>query len=224
MADLNQTNVIAANFDDDDEPYAALARLKQLDSEGLIELRSAAVVTRDASGRVSTKEAAGGEEVVGTAAGGLIGLLIGVLGGPLGVLIGGATGLLIGSLFDLEEAEDTDSVLAAFSESVRPDHNTLLAELGEPSDHEVVDAVMTSRSGTVLRRDVRDVEAEIAAAEEAQRAARKKARKQLLEERHEKHKTEVQEKVAELKAKLPRHQQDPAEHATESAAHAASSS
>ncbi len=107
---------------------------------------------------------------------------------------------------------------------VRPEHNTLLAELEEPSDHEVADAVMTSRSGTVLRRDVRDVEAEIAAAEEAQRAARKKARKLLLEERREKQKTEVQDKIAELKAKLPRHAQDPAEHATDSPAHAASTS
>src|SRR6516165_4662616 len=99
MADLKQTNVIAVSFDDDDEAYAALARMKQLDSEGEIKLRSAAVVTRDASGRVTTKEAAGKEGVIGTATGGLIGLLIGVLGGPLGILIGGASGLLVGSLF-----------------------------------------------------------------------------------------------------------------------------
>ena len=214
-ADLNQTNVIAVNFGDDDEPYAALARLKQLDSEGRIELRSAAVVTRDSSGQVITKEAAGAEEVVGTATC--------VLGGPLGVLIGGgATGLMIGSLFDLEEAEDTESVLAAFSESVRPDHNTLLAEVWEPSDHEVVNAVVSSRSGRVLRQDVRDVEAEIAAAEEAQREAKKKARKRLREERHEKHKAEVEAKIAELKAKLPRHHEDSGKHEKESAAPATS--
>jgi uncharacterized membrane protein len=224
MADLNQTNVIAVTFDDDDKPYAALARLKQLDSEGRIELCSAAVVTRDASGRVSTKEAAGGEEMVGTATGGLIGLLVGVLGGPLGVLIGGATGLMIGSLFDLEEAEDTDSVLAALSQSVRPGHDTLLAELRESSDHGVVDEVMTTRSGAVLRRGVRDVEAEIAAAEEVQRKVRKKARERLREERHEKQKAEVEAKVAELKAKLPQHHGDPAEHGTDSALHAGSPS
>ena len=115
----------------------------------------------------------------GTAAGGLIGLLVGILGGPLGVLIGGATGVLVGSLFDLEDTDDTDSVLAALSQEVRPGHDTLLAELREPSDHQVVDAVIESRSGNVLRRPVADVEAEIAAAEKAQREARKKARKEL---------------------------------------------
>jgi hypothetical protein len=134
-----------------------------------------------------------------------VGLLIGILGGPLGVLIGGATGLLVGSLFDLEDADDTESVLTGISKDVRAGQNTLLADLGEPSDHEVVDAVMSSRTGTVLRRTVADVEAEIAAADEAQHEAKKEARKQLLKAREAKQKEEVDEKVAQLKAKLPHH-------------------
>ena len=223
-ADLNQTNVLAVNFKDDDEAYPALTRLKQLDSEKQIDLRSAAVVTRDASGRVIQKEQAGSEEWVGTATGGIIGLLIGILGGPLGVLVGGATGVIIGSLFDLDDEEDTDSVLAAISGTVRAGHNTVLAELREPSDHQVVDAVMTARSGNVLRRNVQDVEAEIAAAEQVQREAKKQARKQLMEERQDKHKATVEAKIAELKAKLPRHHDDPGGHESDSAVHAASSS
>jgi uncharacterized membrane protein len=221
--DLNQTNVIAVNFKEDDEAYAALARLKQLDSEKQIDLRSAAVVTRDASGRVIQKEQAGSEEWAGTATGGIIGLLIGILGGPLGVLVGGATGLLIGSLFDLDDAEDTDSVLAAISESVRAGHNTLLAELREPSDHDVVDGVMAAHSGSVLRRTVQEVEAEIAAAE-AQREAKKQARKRLMEERQHRDKAAVEAKIGELKAKLPRHHDDPAKHEGDPAGHPASSS
>jgi uncharacterized membrane protein len=224
MTALYQTDVIAVNFKEDDEAHAALARLKDLDSDKQIDLRSAAVVTRDASGRVIQKEQAGSEEWAGTATGGIIGLLIGILGGPLGVLIGGATGLLVGSLFDLDDADDTNSVLAAFSKSVRPDHNTLLAELKEPSDHEVVDAVMAARSGAVLRRDVHDVEAEIAAAEEAQREAKKQARKRLMEERQDKQKSAVEAKIAELKAKLPGRHEGSGTHETESTQPAASSS
>ena len=151
---LNENNVIAVSFDDDDSAYAGLARLKQLDADGQIELRGAAVVQRDADGRVTAKDTAGKEEWEGTAAGGLIGLLVGILGGPFGVLIGGATGVLVGSLFDLEDTEDTESVLAAISQEIRPGHDTLLVELREPSDHEVVDGVMESRSGSVLRRSV----------------------------------------------------------------------
>ena len=204
---LDENNVIAVSFEDDDSAYAGLARLKQLDTDGQIELRAAAVVERDADGQVAVKDTAGREQWEGTASGGLIGLLIGIIGGPLGVLIGGATGLLVGSLFDLEDTEDTESVLAAISKEVRPGHATLLVELREPRDHEVVDSVMESRSGSVIRRGVADVEAEIAAAENAQREARKKARKELREQREQKHKEQASAKVAELKAKLPRHRQ-----------------
>jgi uncharacterized membrane protein len=217
--DVNQDNVLSVSFKDDDEAYAVLARLRQLDSENLIDLRAAAIVTRDPSGRVITKESAGREDSTGAITGGIVGLLIGVLGGPLGILIGGAGGVLVGSLFDEEDAEDTDSVLAAFSRTVRADHNTLLAELTEPSDHDVVDSVMTTRSGTLLRRAVTDVEAEIAAAEEAQRKAKKEARAHLREERKEKRKGDVDAKIAELKAKLPRHHAG--KDSTESSMHAA---
>jgi len=200
---LNETNVIAVSFEDNDLAYAGLARLKRLDADRQIELRGGAVVERDADGRVTTKDTAGKEEWEGTAAGGLIGLLVGILGGPFGVLIGGATGVLIGSLFDLEDTGDTESVLAALSQEIRPGHDTLLVELREPSDHQVVDGVMESRSGSVLRRPVADVEAEIAAAEKAQHEARKKARRELRHEREEEHKEHVATKVAELKSKLP---------------------
>ena len=204
---LDENNVIAVSFDEDDSAYAGLARLKQLDADGQIELRAAAVVERDGDGQVTVKETDGREHWEGTASGGLIGLLIGIIGGPLGVLVGGATGLLVGSLFDLEDTDDTESVLAEISKEVRPGHDTLLVELREPRDHEVVDGVMESRSGSVIRRAVVDVEAEIAAAEKAQREARKKARKELREGREHKQKEQASAKVAELKAKLPHHRE-----------------
>ena len=93
-------------------------------------------------------------------------------------------------------------MLSEISKEVSPDHNTLLAELQEPTNHEVVDGVMESRSGSVLRRPVADVEAEIAAAEKAQRKARREARKELRHEREEQHKEKIHAKVAELKSKV----------------------
>ncbi len=201
-------DVIAVTFQDDDKAYAGLAALKQLDDRGTIDLTSAAVVTREANGTVHTKDQAGETAMLGTATGGITGLLIGIIGGPVGVLVGGATGLLVGSLVDMDDEEDTDSVLAKISGSVRFGHNTLLAELGEPDDA-VVDNVMALHDGTVVRRPVRDVEAEIAAAEAAQREAKKKARKRLHKERHEHHQHEIDEKISQLKAKLPGHHQSP---------------
>jgi uncharacterized membrane protein len=222
-ADLSQTNVIAVDFTDDDKAYAALAALKKLDSEAVIDLHEAAVVTRDANGRVFTKDTAGAQEPVGIATGGIVGLLIGVLGGPLGVLLGGTTGILIGALYDMDDAEDTDSVLTAFSGTVRAGHNTVLAELREPSDHAAVDKVLVAKSGTVLRRNKRDVEVELAAAEEAQRKARKEAQKRLREERLHEHKAEVDAKIADLKGKLTPHRDAASEKESKAGVHAGAS-
>jgi uncharacterized membrane protein len=140
------------------------------------------------------------EQFAGTAGGGLIGPLVGILGGPFGVLIGGATGLLIGSLYDMDDAEETESVLAELSSAIRPGQTVFLGEVDEKSD-DVVDQALARLGGTVLRRSVDDVEAEIAAAEDAERAANREARKQLLETRRSRAKEEVRRIVDSLKAR-----------------------
>ena len=194
-------NVIAVSFEDDNNAYAALTKLKELDAQGQVEVEEAAVVVRDADGKVVEKTQSGSEPVVGMAGGGLIGLLVGVIGGPLGMLVGGATGVLVGSLYDLDEMDQTDSVLGEISKTVRPEHTAVLARVGEQTP-EVVDLAMSQLGGTVLRRDVYDVEAELAAAEEAQREAKRQARKELRRARQEQRKAEAHAKVEKLKAKL----------------------
>ena len=208
MADemLTRDSVIAVSFPEEANAYEALARLKELDSQGSVGVRGAAVVTREEDGRITIKDQFGEDSFEDMAEGGLIGLLVGVLGGPLGVLVGGATGLLVGSLFDEDDDDDTRSVLADISRSIRVGPPGLLAEVSEPSPA-LIDAVMAHLNGTVVRRPVTDVELEIAAAQDAQREAKKKARKELREARHKKHKDEVDAKVAELMAKLPGHKQ-----------------
>ena len=200
-------NVVVVSFDEDSKAYEALTSLKELDSQRQLELQAAAVVVRDNDGKVIIKEEVGESFGVGIATGGLIGLLIGIIGGPLGVLLGGATGLMAGSLFDLDEEFDTRSALSQISHSVKVGHTALVAEVSEPSP-EVLDSDMARLSGKVLRHPVHEVEAEIAAAEEAQHAAAKDARKRLHKERHEQHQEEVDAKIEELKAKLHRHQKE----------------
>ena len=117
------------------------------------------------------------------------------------MLVGGATGLLVGSLYDLDEMDQTDSVLGEISKTVRPEHTAVLARVGEQTP-EVVDLAMSQLGGTVLRRDEYDVEAELAAADEAQREAKRQARKELRQARQQQQKEKAHAKVEELKAKL----------------------
>jgi len=199
-------NVIAASFPEEADAYEALARLKELDSQGSVAVRGAAVVAREHDGKITIKDQFGQESYEDTAGGGLLGLLVGVLGGPIGVLVGGATGVIVGSLFDDDDDDNTRSVLGDMSKSIRVGPPGLLAEVSEQTPA-AVDAVMAHLNGSVVRRSAADVELELAAAEDAQRAAKKKARQELREARHEKHREDVDAKVAELKAKLPGHKQ-----------------
>ncbi len=193
-------SVIAVSFEDDRNAYKALSSLEELDSQQRVRVAEAVVVVRGEDGQLVVKDKVEATSLPATAGGGLIGLLVGVLGGPLGVLVGGSYGLLVGSLFDLADVEEAESALAAISTSVRLGHSALLAVVDEQSP-EVVEAAMTDLDGTVVRRTVADVEAEIAAAESAERKAKREARKELIRERHQHDKAAVQAKVAELKAK-----------------------
>jgi len=138
------------------------------------------------------------------AGGGLTGLLLGILGGPVGVLIGGSTGLLVGSLFDLDEADQVETTLGELSKSVAPDATAVLAVVTEPSP-EIVDAAMAALGGDVLRRSVDEVEAEVAAIEEAERKAAFEAERELVRSRRDRDRDAAHAKVEALKAKLGRH-------------------
>jgi uncharacterized membrane protein len=200
-------NVLVVTFGenpaDDKNAYQALTDLKQLDSQDQIKITGAAVVTRDADGRVEEKSELGEDPIAGTASGGLVGLLVGIIGGPLGMLLGGAYGMLVGSLFDMNEVDTTESVLGEISKEIQPGRTALLAQVTEQSP-EVIDAAMARLGGEVLRRPAVDVEEEIAAAEEAQRKAKHEARKELHQARVEKTKSNAHAKVEEMKAKLHR--------------------
>jgi uncharacterized membrane protein len=194
-------NVLAITFVEDANAYEALTTLNELSDQGQVELEGAAVVERNEDGTVDIKDEVGDTGYEGTATGGIIGLVVGIIGGPLGVLLGGATGVLVGSLFDMDDLDDADSVVTDMSRAVRVGHASVLAEVSEQSP-EVIDAAAERLGGTVIRRSLDDVESEIAVAEDAQRAAKKEARKRLHEERRKERKEKVEAKIAELKSKL----------------------
>jgi uncharacterized membrane protein len=204
---LSPDNVLVVNFADDPEhdnnAYQALTDLNELDAQGQIKIADAAVVSRDADGRVDVKSEAGNDPYIGTASGGMIGLLVGIIGGPVGMLLGGAYGALVGSLFDIDEVATTDSVLGEISKQIQPTRTAVLAQVTEQSP-EVIDAAMARLGGQVMRRPTFEVEQEIAAAQDAQRKAEREARSEVRRARLEKSKEDAHAKVEELKAKLNR--------------------
>jgi len=148
-------NVIAVSFDDDRNAEEAMTLLKELDAQERVVIQQAVVVERRNDGQVVEADRTESTLMLGTASGGVIGLLIGIIGGPLGMLIGGAGGLYAGALFDIHDAGEMESALAGISSSVRVGRTALLAVVTEQSA-DVIDTSMSGLGGTVLRRSVLD--------------------------------------------------------------------
>jgi uncharacterized membrane protein len=195
-------NVMVTTFSEDSRSYKALARLKELAAEDQINLHDGAVVERAQDGTLHLRDEAGNEDDgLATLTGGTIGLLVGILGGPIGVLLGGAVGLLAGAIVDAEDDDETDSVLEHISRSIGNGETALLADLDE-SGPAAVDGAMAALDGRVTRYARKDVEAEIAGADEAAHKARVKARKELRHQRREASVEKVQAKLRELRERL----------------------
>ena len=206
---MAEENVVLVTFDEESRAYQAASTLEEASADGRIDLHAVAVVQRMEDGTIRVKEGDADDFPVGTwtggviggTTGGIIGLTLGTLGGPLGLLLGGTGGVLLGSLLDLDTAEEAESVLATMARAIQPGKTALIAHVTEPAV-EVVDTEMERLGGEVVRRAVADVEAEIAAADDAAMVAEEEARRKLREERSAERKEKVQQKIDDLKAKL----------------------
>lgn len=202
-------NVIVVSFPDDAKAYQALSEIKALAVKDKLQLVNAAVVHRDHEGLVHLKDGAtDGQVASGPLTGTLVGALVGMLAGPLGVLLGSVSGALIGSAVAVDDASDRASVLDQMMQSIPNGATSLIATVGEYAP-EVINGLITNLGGSVLRRPLAVVKAEVDAHSEAQAAAAKEARRVLRtkqgDEWHDKFdnwKEELGESFDKLKNKL----------------------
>ena len=192
-------NVVLVRFDDASKAYQGLSELKQAADAGRVELRSAALLERGPDGAVRVPEGADNVTGLGTASGGLLGMLVGVLGGPIGMLFGGSVGMLTGGTADVARAADQDVALDTLSRQIEPGRTALVAEVGEVAP-EGVDTAMAARGGTVTRRSAADVYNEVQSAEAAADAADAEARRVLREQRRAEHKDKWEHFKTKIKA------------------------
>lgn len=90
-------------FEDEYKADEVLSTLKQLDVEAIVDLKSAAVVVRDATGKVRIKETRDFDAKQGAIGGALAGGALGLLRGNLlaGAILGAAGGAVAGKGIDL---------------------------------------------------------------------------------------------------------------------------
>jgi uncharacterized membrane protein len=198
---MAEENVVVVRFTEPSKAYQALSVLKECDAEGRIGLQSAAVVERTPTGELHIPEDADNVGPIGTASGSLIGMLIGVLGGPVGILLGWGAGAVMGGAFDVDRAVTSDEALTVLGRAIPPESTAVIASVEEPAV-EVIDGEMNKLGGEVTRRPVAEVMSELAVAEDAADAAAHEARKALREKRKAEFSADVEDRVGKLKEKL----------------------
>lgn len=198
---MAQENVVIVRFSEPSKAYQALSVLKECNASGRIGLESAAIVERTPEGQLRTPEGTDNMELVGTASGSLLGMLIGVLGGPVGVLAGWGAGALMGGAFDVDRAVTSDEALTVLGRAIPPGSTAVIASVEEPAV-EVIDGEMKKLEGEVTRRPVVEVMDELEAAEAAADAAAREARRTLREKRKAELHADLNERVGKLKEKL----------------------
>jgi uncharacterized membrane protein len=125
MSDV-PVEIIVAAFQDPNGASAALAELKQAKKQGLIKIEDAAVLVKDADGKLRIKETGDMGGGKGAVIGGVVGGVIGLLAGPVGwAALGGA---VIGGLAaKMRDGGFSDARLKQIGESLKPGSSAIIA-------------------------------------------------------------------------------------------------
>lgn len=153
-------NVIVLTFPGSDRARASLGALRRIHDAGEIRLQAVDVVERTEDGRPLVLDQAEDVQITATAAGGVVGGIIGLFGGPAGLLIGGATGAAVGSLVHIAEVEGADDVLRTFASAVPRGYTATVAVIDEPAPAPV-DALAAEFGVAPLRRSRAEVESHL---------------------------------------------------------------
>ncbi len=126
MTDVPVQLIVAA-FQDEKSAREALKALKQARKEKLIGIQNAAVLHKDAKGKLHIKETADMGGGKGAALGGVAGAAIGLIAGPA-LLVPAAVGALVGGLTaKLRDSGFSDERLKTLGENLKPGSSAIVA-------------------------------------------------------------------------------------------------
>ncbi len=195
-------------FNDESKAYEASRALNQLDTEGSITIHAESVITKNADGTVTVKQA-DGDFPIRTIGGTAIGSLVGLLGGPVGLGIGALAGTMVGSFSDLFVAGVDSDFLSEVSGTLTPGKHAVVADISEEWVTPV-DTRMEALDGFVFRttrknfeddqraRDVAELKAEMEQLK-AEHARAKAERKAKLQAKIDQLNTRLQKKLEQAK-------------------------
>lgn len=191
-------NVVLTIFNDEGKTYQALSELKTRNDLG--DVYTAGVIKNN-QGHIEVKDGFNfSDDNDNWATGGLIGSLIGMLGGPVGVLLGSGLGMTIGTGFDLDELDDTQSVLQNVVTDLAPSNLALIAIVDEVNPLLLDQFFAGLKATSVIRKSFVDAQAEVYQQEELEKKLAKEAKTQMKQEKKEKWQAMAEAKEEEFKS------------------------
>lgn len=141
-------NLIVITFDNAEEASKVRKSIKESEKKGFIKLDDAAVVIKDANGKVEIKDELDRGVKVGALTGTLAGMLIGfMVGGPiLSAVIGGAGGAGVGALTDLGIQK---SFIKDVSDSIQPGTSALFIIVREAQNPDAAISALKPYKGEI---------------------------------------------------------------------------
>jgi uncharacterized membrane protein len=125
MADA-PLDVVVAAFNDEKGAAAALAKLKEAQKEKIITVKDAALLNKDADGKLHVKETGDMTGTRGAAIGGVTGAVVGLIAGPVGwAALGGAT--IGGLVAKIRDSGFNNKRLEQWGTSLAPGSSAIVA-------------------------------------------------------------------------------------------------
>lgn len=180
-----EDTIVAVRFAETGEARRAMRELKQLDRDGRLHVREAALLGRSGQGHVDLPgEGQQDEDGFYMPPAGIVGMLVETLAGPLGTLFQRPAESFHGHAGPSPYDNERELALEDISRNLEPGVTIVVAEIADP-DPDVLDSTLAGLGKTVTRRAARDVYAELEAAREPETTAGDEARRVLSEQRRE---------------------------------------
>ncbi|MHC5228622.1 hypothetical protein ACYSNW_10120 [Enterococcus sp. LJL99] len=144
--------VALITFEDQAKTYEALSQLKQISKSNTLELKQAAILQKSEDGTSYViKDGLDYESGNRIATGGIIGMVVGILGGPLGVLCGWVVGDLAGLGTNYIKNKKTNTIFDSVAKELTQNELGLLLYMDE-TDTALLDTMIVDKlNGTIER-------------------------------------------------------------------------
>ncbi len=96
-------HIITLTFEEESTSYQVFSELKKYHANGQVDFEQVAIIKRSENGAFSFEDAVDLSGSNKAFKGSLIGMAVGILGGPFGILLGSMTGMLIGGSKELKK-------------------------------------------------------------------------------------------------------------------------